>query len=257
MITPSFSYHLLAFVFGAIIGSFLNVLIHRMPQGEDFVFRPSHCPYCQKKIRWFENVPILSFIMLRGRCSNCQKQISWRYPIVEILGGAMAIFLLPSAFSRYEILIFLAYFAVFSIFVVHFFIDLKHQILPDSLNGILAVIFLALTIFKHDWPFWLSGLLLGAGFPLLVTWLFYLLRGQVGLGGGDIKLFGALGIFLGPVGIIQNVFLSCALGSVVGITLILLKKMKKETPIPFGPFIIIVSFIQIFFPALLFSIFPP
>ena len=98
------------------------------------------------------------------------------------------------------------------------------------------------------WTQWLIGLVLGLGFPLLVSWIFYLLKGQVGLGGGDIKLYAALGIYLGPIAVMQNIFFSCFLGAIVGLILMATKVIKKENPIPFGPFIIIVSSFQIFTP---------
>ncbi len=256
MMSEQHVYNFFAFIFGAIIGSFLNVLIHRMPLEEEFVFRSSHCPLCNKDIRWYENIPIVSFVFLRGKCSSCHGKISWRYPVVELLTALASLFLLPSNFSSQSIAFFFAYLTIFSIFLVHFLIDLKHQILPNSLNVILSLLFFAMVVLEKDWTFWASGALLGAGFPLLIVWIFYLIRGQVGLGGGDIKLFGALGLYLGPIAIIQNIFLSCMLGSVVGVSLILLKKMNKDNPIPFGPFIIIVSFVQIFFPSIMKMILP-
>ena len=118
--------------------------------------------------------------------------------------------------------------------------------MPDSINIYLALLFLLISWFSHSWTYWLIGGAIGLGFPLLVSWVFYLLKGQVGLGGGDIKLYGALGFYLGPVGIMQNIFLSCFLGALVGIILIATKFIKKENPIPFGPFIIIVASLQIF-----------
>jgi leader peptidase (prepilin peptidase)/N-methyltransferase len=111
-------------------------------------------------------------------------------------------------------------------------------------------LFVLVSIFNKPLAFWLLGGLVGLGFPLIVTWVFFKLRGQVGLGGGDIKLYGALGIYLGPVGIMQNIFLSCFLGATVGLIMIALKYMKKDNPIPFGPFIIITGAFQIFFPDL-------
>ena len=98
----------------------------------------------------------------------------------------------------------------------------------------------------HPWSYWLLGAVVGAGFPLLVSWIFYQLKGQVGLGGGDIKLFGVLGLYLGPIGILQNIFLSCFVGAFVGLFLLLARVIKRENPIPFGPFIIIVASFQIF-----------
>ena len=154
--------------------------------------------------------------------------------------------LAPKVIDPQELLNFFFFFSVFCVFLVHFIVDLKHQILPDSLNIYLAVLFLMITIFNYPWSHWLVGGALGFGFPLIVSWVFYQLKGQIGLGGGDIKLYGALGIYLGPIGIMQNLFLSCFLGAIVGLTLIGTKVIKRENPIPFGPFILVVGAVQIF-----------
>ena len=238
------------FVFGAIIGSFLNVLIHRLPLGENFVFPRSRCPHCQKLIVWYENIPLLSFLFLKGRCSSCKGEISKRYPLVELLTALAAVYL--SYFASWTLpgmLVFIFQMLVFCILLVHFFIDWKHQILPDSLNLVLGAAFLAYALIHFSWQHWVIGAAVGAGFPLLVTWLFYLTRGQIGLGGGDIKLFGVLGIYLGPLAIIHTIFLSCFVGALYGGGAILLKKMDKSKPIAFGPFIILVALLQIFFPS--------
>ena len=237
-----------AFTFGAMVGSFLNVLIYRLPRNQSIVLPRSHCPHCQKTIVWYENIPLLSFIFLKGRCRGCSSKISWRYFLIEFAAGFVALALAPRSLDLVPILLFLFLFSVFCVFLVHFFIDIEHQILPDSLNIYLALAFLSYAIFYLPWGHWVWGAVVGAGLPLLVVWLFYMLKGQIGLGGGDIKLYGALGIYLGPVGIIHNIFLSCFLGSLVGFFLIFVKKMSKEHPMPFGPFIIIAASLQIFFP---------
>jgi leader peptidase (prepilin peptidase)/N-methyltransferase len=130
---------------------------------------------------------------------------------------------------------------------VHFIIDVKHQVLPDSINIYLGLLFFMVALFTRPWSHWLIGASFGFGFPLLVSWIFYQIRGQIGLGGGDIKLYGVLGIYLGPMGIMQNIFLSCFLGAIVGLILMLAKIIKRDNPIPFGPFILIVASVQIFF----------
>lgn len=186
--------------------------------------------------------------MLRGKCSYCGEKISWQYPLIELLCCLIAVLLAPNKFKAEQFLIFAFYFSVFCVFLAHFIIDLRHQILPDGLNLYLALLFFGHSLIFRSWQHWLLGGFIGFGMPLLITWLFYKLRGKIGLGGGDIKLFGALGIFLGPLHVIYNIFLSCMLGSVVGIFLILLKKMDAQKAIPFGPYIIIVAALQIFFP---------
>lgn len=237
------------FIFGAIVGSFLNVLIHRLPKGENIVFPRSHCPHCFKIIPWFENIPLISYLILKGCCSFCKAKIHWRYPIVELLMALGTLLIWDDSLLQGNgVWIFSLKFIALSILIVHFCIDWEYQILPDSLNMILGGIFLTHALLNYDWSFWLLGAFIGAGFPLLVTWGFYMARGQIGLGGGDIKLFGVLGLYLGPLGIIHTIFLSCFVGALFGGGAILLGKMDKSKPIAFGPFIIFVAVIQIFFP---------
>jgi leader peptidase (prepilin peptidase)/N-methyltransferase len=236
-----------AAAFGLLIGSFLNALIYRLPREINIALPRSSCPKCNKLIYWYENIPVISFIVLHGRCSGCKAPISWQYPAVELLAGIAAALLAPRDSSAQSLLSFLFFFGVYSAFLVHFIVDLKHQILPDSVNIYLACLFFMISLVSRHWTFWSIGAVIGVCFPALVSWGFYKLRGQIGLGGGDIKLYGALGLYLGPLGIVQNIFLSCFLGAVIGIVLIVLKIIKKENPIPFGPFILAVGFIQIFF----------
>ena len=233
-------------IFGLLIGSFLNALIYRLPRDINIAFPRSSCPNCKKIILWYENIPVLSFLILRGRCSACKTKIAWTYPAVEILSAVFACLVAPKNLEPANLLNFFFFFSVFSAFLVHFIVDLKHQILPDSINIYLAVLFLLIGAFTTPISHWLLGGVLGLSFPLTVSWIFYKLRGQIGLGGGDIKLYGALGLYLGPIGIMQNIFLSCFLGAFIGIVLMGLKIIKKDHPIPFGPFILIVGAVQIF-----------
>jgi leader peptidase (prepilin peptidase)/N-methyltransferase len=138
-------------------------------------------------------------------------------------------------------------FSIAACFIVHFIVDLKHQILPDGINIYLAFLFLVKALMLNSWFSILLGASIGFGFPYLISFIFYKLKGQIGLGGGDIKLWGALGIYLGPTGIIHNIFLSCFVGSIIGGSLLIFKFIKRETPIPFGPFIIITAVLQIYF----------
>lgn len=236
------------FIFGLLIGSFLNVLILRLPLKEDFIYTRSKCPSCSKAISWYENFPVLSFIALKGKCSGCGMRISWRYPAVELLIGILSLLLAPSDFNPHNLYFYAFYFSTICVFVCIIFIDLKHHLIPNFLNGYLAAIFLAYSIYHYSWKFWLLGGFLGFVFPFSVMYGFYLAKGKVGLGGGDIKLYAALGILFGPFGIIQNIFISCFVGSIIGITLMLTKKLSKGQAMPFGPSIIITSIIQLYFP---------
>lgn len=241
-------FYLYAFIFGTMIGSFLNVVIIRLPQSKDLVKKRSACPKCDSQLRWYHNIPIISFAFLKGKCGFCGNPISWRYPLIELLTGLIAYSLMPEDINTYTLSSFVFYFSIACIFICHFFIDLDHHLLLDSLNIYLLVLVLTFSIFTFHWSYWLIGGAIGFGAPLLVTWLFYKIRGQVGLGGGDIKLFGILGIFLGPIGVIFTIFLSCFIGAIVGLTLIMTNKMTKDKPMAFGPSILLVAAFQIFFP---------
>jgi prepilin signal peptidase PulO-like enzyme (type II secretory pathway) len=233
-------------IFGAIIGSFLNALIYRLPLEINIAYPRSSCPHCKHLIKWYENIPVISYFFLRGRCSGCQNKISILYPAVELMTAVFAFIIAPSSLEPPELINFLFFIGIFSAFLVHFIIDLKHQLLPDSINIYLGILFFAMTIMSKPWTHWFLGFSIGLGFPLLVSWIFYLIKGQVGLGGGDIKLYAVLGLYLGPIAVMQNIFLSCFLGAFVGIILMIFKVIKKENPIPFGPFILIVASLQIF-----------
>ncbi len=201
-------------------------------------------------IYWYENIPVLSYLLLRGKCSGCNVRISAQYPLVEIVTASFALLLAPSYVNLTTITNFAFFFSIAAAFIVHFMIDVKHKILPDGVNLYLAILFLTSSILTKPVGFWLLGGAIGFLFPLGITYIFYLLKNQVGLGGGDIKLYGALGLFLGPIGVLHNVFLSCILGSLISLPLILTKVIDRKTPVPFGPFIIIAASIQIFFPSL-------
>lgn len=239
---------IMATIFGLLIGSFLNALIYRLPLEMNIALPRSSCPNCKHVICWYENIPVLSFLFLKGKCSNCQTKISFLYPAVEILTALFAFLIAPHSLDSGDLFNFLFFLGIFSAFLVHFIVDLKHQILPDSVNIYLGILFFVVALITKPWTHWLIGFGVGLGFPLLVSWIFYLIKGQVGLGGGDIKLYAVLGIYLGPIAVMQNIFFSCFLGALVGLILMATRVIKKENPIPFGPFILIVSSFQIFTP---------
>lgn len=239
-----------AFIFGCLVGSFLNVVILRLPVGKNLVLTRSACPKCGAQLKWFHNIPIFSFLVLRGKCGFCHERISWRYPLIEILTGLVSFWIFPEVLSVESLGYYLFYFAIACVFICHFFIDLDHQLLLDKLNLYLLALVLPYSVFHFHWSFWLIGGALGFGVPLLVTWLFYKIRGQIGLGGGDIKLFGILGILLGPTGVFFTIFLSCFVGAIIGLALIASGKMSKDKPMAFGPAILLVAAFQVFFPSM-------
>lgn len=208
----------------------------------------STCPHCKKLIPWYLNLPVVTFLLIKAKCFYCKGKIPNTYFLVEVLMGLVSLMLIPEH-SRPETY-FQYYFSmsVLSVFLAHFIIDFQFKLLTDSLNLYLAFVFLLGSVIQFSWQYWLLGGLIGFGFPYLITWIFYKYSGKIGLGGGDIKLYGALGIYLGPVGVMTNIFMSCFLGSVVTLLLIGLKKVKRDDYIPFGPFILIISVVQIFLP---------
>lgn len=236
------------FIFGLMIGSFMNVVILRLPVKKDLVKARSACPKCGTQLKWYHNIPLFSYLFLRGKCAFCGTRISWRYPLIELFVGIISFWLMPDVLNVETLANYLFYFSIACIFICHFVIDLEHHLLLDSLNLYLLAIFLSFSVIYFSWEYYVIGGAIGFGAPLVVTWLFYKLRGQVGLGGGDIKLYGVLGVFLGPMGVIFTIFLSCFVGALVGGILIGLNKMTKDKPMAFGPSILLVAAFQIFFP---------
>jgi len=238
---------LFAFIFGALVGSFLNVVILRLPSpGASIIFPASHCPKCRAAIRWYDNIPILSFILLGRRCRACKTPIAWQYPLVELSMALLSLAL----FNRYFISpAFAGYFIFCAALLVVIFIDLHHQIIPDviSLPGIgLGLAFSLLNPFV-SWQDSAIGLLAGGGVLYAVALSYFLLTKKEGMGGGDIKLLAMIGAFLGWQGLPFIIFCSSLLGSVVGIGAMLKQKKGGKTVIPYGPFLSIAALLYLFF----------
>lgn len=238
------------FFMGTLIGSFMNVVVLRLPGGKDIIFDRSGCPKCNNQISWYDNIPVISFLILRAKCRNCQASISFQYPLFEIWHGLLAfvIFYNWQTMNSAEFALSLCKFFIAAIFSAHILIDLKHQLLLDALNLALIPFVVVLVFVSGSWLDAMIGGFVGFLFPLAITWLFYLLRGKIGLGGGDIKLFGVLGVLFGLRGVILNIFSSCILGSVVTIFMIMFKMAKRDQYIPFGPYILMIALIQLLFP---------
>lgn len=233
------------FVLGLTIGSFLNVLIYRIPKGLGFVKGRSFCPRCKRKISWFDNIPLLSFALLKGRCRACHSPISWRYPAVELLTGVLFVLGAEGVLGRLgglgklgAIEIVLTW-VLFSALIAIFFIDLEHQVIPDEI--LLPVIFLFLLSKVFASPLTTYYLLLttllpafGASLFLLLIWAFT--RGR-GMGLGDVKLAFLMGLVLGYPKVIVAFYLAFLTGAIVGVILILVKKARFGQKIAFGPFL--------------------
>jgi len=239
-------YYLFAFLLGAVVGSFLNVCIYRLPREKSIVSPPSSCPSCGAGIRFYDNIPIVSYLLLRGRCRSCRAPISRQYPLVELINALLALFL----FMKFGLSsAFLVLFVFCSALVVITFIDLEHQIIPDeiSIPGI-VIGFAASFLFPGpSWKNSLLGIVVGGGSLLIVAYGYQLIAKKEGMGGGDIKLLAMMGAFLGWKSIPFIIFVSSLVGSVVGISVMLARKRDSQVPIPFGPFLAFGAVMYIFF----------
>jgi len=224
------------FVLGTIVGSFLNVCIHRIPQGKSIVAPSSHCPRCKTPIRFYDNIPLVSFIILQGRCRKCHNPISLRYPLVEFLMGLFSLILL----LRYGIsTLYVIYFAFFASLTLVSFIDLSHRIIPDviSLPGIVIGLIISLLHPQMSIKDSLIGVLLGGGSLYAVASIYHLVTKREGMGGGDVKLLAMIGAFIGWKGVLFTILCSSFIGSVVGVALMLVSSADSKYAVPFGPFL--------------------
>ena len=224
------------FLFGAVVGSFLNVCIYRLPESKSIVRPRSSCPKCGSPIRAYDNIPILSWFILKGKCRDCHEAISPRYVIVETLTGL----LLLALYLNFGISLKLAATFIFgAVLIVITFIDLDHQIIPDiiTLPGIPVFFLLAVFIMKLNWLEAIWGMIIGGGVLYLIAIGYRLFTKREGMGMGDVKLLAMLGAFLGWKSLIFILFVSSFTGALIGITIILIKKGDLKYAIPFGPFL--------------------
>ena len=233
-------------LFGAIVGSFLNVVILRLPKRASVVFPASHCPHCKTPIRWYDNIPVLSFLLLRGRCRSCGAAISWQYPVVEALMAGLSLAL----FQKFSLsILFVIYFPFAAALLAIIFIDLAHQIIPDviSLPGIVLGFACSFVNPLVSWQDAALGILFGGGSFYLVAFGYYLLTKREGMGGGDIKLLAMIGAFLGWQSLLFVIFASSLSGSIVGIFAMVQQGKGGKTRIPFGPFLALAAIVFLFF----------
>ena len=247
------------FLFGAIFGSFANVLIYRMPQGETLWGR-SRCQKCKQNIHWYSNIPIFAYLFLKGRCFHCKERFSFRYPLVELMMGALfalVIYQYGMSWLTLEYLI-----LVFGL-LVGAFIDFDHMILPDeiTLGGLVIGLIGAAVNPERDFIEALLGVLFGGGILWLVAYIYFIFTGREGLGGGDIKLLAWLGALLGWKAIPFVILSSSIVGSIVGLIISKKNQSGLKTMIPFGPFLALgavfyilglksvgIWYLQLFFP---------
>jgi leader peptidase (prepilin peptidase)/N-methyltransferase len=231
---------------GAAIGSFLNVCISRIPEGVSIVHPRSRCPWCGSPIRPYDNIPVLSFLLLGGKCRDCGKRISCRYPLVEILTAFFAFMV----FRRFGLTpVFPVVFLFVCVLVVISFIDLDHQIIPHvlTLTGIPVFAILAILVKGLAPGEVFFGIMAGAGSLYFVAVYYEALTGREGMGGGDVNLLAMLGAFFGVKSILFILLASSLLGAVVGIAVILLNGKDMKYAIPFGPFLCAAGVVYLFF----------
>ncbi|MBI4124728.1 MAG: prepilin peptidase [Deltaproteobacteria bacterium] len=242
---------ILAAMFGLIVGSFLNVVIHRMPLEQSIVKPRSYCPQCKHPIRWYDNIPLLSYLMLRGKCRDCQQAISIRYLLVEVLTGLVSLqtFLF---FNRSPFFYFAYFCLLLAPLLAVIFIDLRHRIIPNaiSLPGILVGTAVHYLDAPPGWELRtlldsVIGILAGGGFLFLVAFAYEKIRKKEGLGGGDVKLAAMLGAFFGWQPVLMILLVASVFGSLVGLLVVFIKK-NWQYALPFGPFLSISAYFQLF-----------
>jgi leader peptidase (prepilin peptidase)/N-methyltransferase len=251
-----------AFVLGLCLGSFLNVCIARMPEDRSIVRPASHCPRCGSFIKWYDNIPVLSWILLRARCRACGQSIAATYPLVELCVGLLALLLwrriLPNeaVLDPPHLLLFAWYLAFVCMLVGLTFIDLRHYIIPDEFSiyavplGVLGAVLLGWLApgLALDWKQSVMGALVGGLILLVIAGFYYLVRKEEGMGFGDVKLLAMIGSFLGAFpGLFMVLMIGSVLGSAVGIAMIVRKGHGFRTALPFGPFLALGALIHLFF----------
>jgi leader peptidase (prepilin peptidase)/N-methyltransferase len=220
---------------GLAVGSFLNVCIHRLPRGGSIMRPPSSCPHCGYRLRWYDNLPVLSYALLGGRCRQCRNPIAVRYPLVELI--TMAVFLLHYAvFGPSALLVVRLIFAC--AMIVLFAIDLEHKLLPNviTLPGIVAGLIVSLA-FPPGIADALIGALVGGGVLWAIGEVYYRVTGQEGMGGGDVKMLAMIGAFLGWKHVILTLVLSSVAGSLLGVLLLASRRGGMKYALPFGTFL--------------------
>jgi len=250
---------ILVFVFGLVFGSFANVVIYRLPKGKSIVKPGSRCPACNKDILWHDNIPLVSYLLLRGKCRFCKKHISARYFLVELISGVL--FYLIYRYFGMNIRFFVYTLFAFSMLIMGF-IDIDTYLISDVI--VLPGLVLGLA-FSAAFPhihydltraesvlYSITGILLGGGLLLFLGMVGKLLFRKEAMGGGDVKLLAMVGAFLGWKSVFMTIFFSSLLGSLISVTLILLKKKTMEDYVPFGPYLGLGAVISMFYKGSLF-----
>ena len=226
---------------GLLVGSFINVCIYRIPLKASVLRPRSYCPLCKESIKWHDNIPIVGYLLLGGRCRHCQQSISWIYPAVELL-TALLFFLVYQRGEPDQLLMVRLFF--FSALIVLFVIDLRHQILPNVITipctcvGLFSACFYPPGLVNA-----MLGMSIGAGSLLVISRLYYLIRGEDGVGFGDVKLLAMIGAFLGWPSVMVILLFASIVGSVVGIGLMMFFNANGRSALPFGSFLAFASIV--------------
>ena len=233
-------------IFGLCVGSFLNVCIYRIPAEKSIVFPGSACPTCHSAIRFYDNIPLFSYLHLGGKCRQCQTPISLRYPMIELLAGALSLGLYLKFGLSIETLV---YFIFICVLIVITFIDVDHRIIPDriTLPGIFVFFSAAFAIPSLSWMDSLLGVAIGGGSLFMVAVVYHLLTRKEGMGGGDIKLLAMIGALVGWKGVFFTIFVSSAVGTLAGLLIMVATRQNLKLAVPFGPFLSIGAVTYIFF----------
>lgn len=231
---------------GLVVGSYLNVLIHRIPRRKSTVLPRSSCPYCQGPILARDNLPVLSYLLLRGRCRYCRAPISWRYPLIEILTALLFV----ASYLEFGLSPHLVSALLFScLMVLLAAIDMEHFILPDRLTLPGIIVGLGLQLWAPS-PAFLDavvGTLIGAGILILVINYWYWWRGEEGMGIGDVNMLALIGAFLGWQGVLTTLVLATVSGAIVGIVMLLAGRLGMRSHLPFGFFLALGGLLTLFF----------
>lgn len=235
-------FNILIFIFGTIIGSFLNVVICRLKSNESIIKNRSHCVFCDKKLDWFELIPIISFIFQTGKCRKCKKKISWQYPIVEFFTGVVFLLIFNFSAQGGQAIFNTCFLLLIScLLIVIFVYDLKYYLIPDIIVYPAIIVTFLYQLQFSIFNYLLAGLI-GGGFFLTIV---LISRGKW-MGVGDIKLGFLMGLFLGLNLLLVALFVSFLSGAIISVILLVLKKKQLKSEIPFGPFLIGAMFISLF-----------
>jgi len=259
---PSLFENIFVLLFGLILGSFLNVVIYRLPRDQSIVRPASRCPACESPVRWYHNLPLVSYLVLRGKCASCSVRISARYPLVEFITAVLFWFSWRGLdLSLFGVMTQLRIWFFIAICIAIFFIDLDHRIIPDelSLGGWAVGLLTAYFDFRLGFLHLVIASFAGFAFFFLFAIAYEKITGRVGLGGGDIKFMGTIGSFLGLGGIWTSLLLSSIIGSIAGLAYAAWQKQKASktdeaasvpllrAAIPYGPFLVTGALIELFF----------